>query len=608
MRRVFACAPQDAQRALFASIALLGPVEVLSAEFSVGDWNGSFTGLVTLGTMVREKDGDPTLINQANGQAIGVRATSTGGMNGDSGNLNFRQGDAVSTVVKAYADLAVKRQTAGISLRVKAWYDYALQDRDVPWGNYPNGLHGDTQLGDNGFPHRARFSGAALQNLYVYDTYSLAGRPLYLSLGEQTIPWGTNVTIAGGLSAIRPVDGAAAQRPGSVPEETEVPVPALFGRLRITEQATIEGYYQFRFVPGVTPGCGTFFATTDWIAPGCDVIFTGAVAGIAAPSNRDRLAAGAVVKRDATPSPSDSGLFGIGATYQHDSLHTLFGAYFARYNQTTFVTRDVVKSLRTGATPFVVGDPGGLNPRYLTRYPEGVKVFALNFDTRAKPWGFYGEISWRPNQPVGLNAGDQLAAITSNTTPTLLRADISALPPGGTLRGFDLLRTGQAQLGLERQFRDLLGASLLTLRGEVAVKHVDNLPDVTVRRYGRSDVFGAGPVKGVCAGGTIDTTKQCSNDGFVTRNAWGFNMSAAFTYVDVVPGLTLTPRALLAIDFKGWSYDGLFSEGRSFALLSLAALYREKYTATVAFGNYSGGRYSVIKDRSYVSLAAGVKF
>jgi hypothetical protein len=584
------------------------PLASAAADFKLGSWDASASGQVTLGTMTRADERDPTLINKANGDAIGVRALSTGGINGDSGELNFARRDTVSSVLKGFMDLGVKQGMRGAFLRAKAWRDFTLEDEDVPWGNTPNGLVGGMPLADSSFRRRARFSGLALQSLYVYDTFQVADRPLYVRIGEQAIPWGTRVSIGGGLAAIRPFDVAAAQRPGAVSEETEIPVPAVLARMAVNEKSNLEAYYQFRFRAGEVATCGTYFATTDWLAQGCDRVFTGAVAGVAAPTNRDRLAAGAVLKRDPTPDASDSGLFGLGATYRLDALDTLVGAYAARYNNPVFVTRDVVKSNRATGAAFVTGDPDGRNPRYMTRYPEGVKVFALNFESKPQPWTVYGELAYRPNQPVGLNAGDQLSAVTSNTAPTLLRASIAALPPGGVLVGFDRLKTLQAQAGFAREVRDVLGARSLTLGAEIAVKHVLNLPDVNVRRYGRSDIFGAGPVNGVCAGGSIDPAKQCSNDGFVTRNAWGFNLRAALTYADVLPGLTLSPRILLVQDAKGWSYDQIFSEGRTFILASLAGVYRDKYLATVAYANYGGGRYSVVKDRSYWSMTVGAKF
>ena len=587
---------------------LMAPLPLSAADFKIGNADASVTGLVTFGTAIRADTEDAFLINRANAAAIGIIGVAPGGANSDDGNLNYRRGDVVSTVLKGFVDFAIKQDKLGALLRVKAWHDFTLDDGDVPWGHTPNGITGGQPLSDAGFRHRAKFSGVALQDAYIYNTFSVADRPLYVNAGNQVIPWGGRVTIAGGLGALKPFDGPAAVRPGAAPEETWVPVPAVFGRLGVTERLNVEGYYQILFRPGDIPGCGTFFSTTDYTPVGCEQVVTGAVPGVSAPNDRQRLAAGAFLKRSPTPDASDSGLYGVGTTYKIGA-DTEVGAYFARYNNPIFLLTNATKTTRLIGAPFITGDPGGQNPTYFTEYAEGVRVFALNLESKFERWIAYGQVSYRPNQPVSLNAGDLLAAITSNTAPTPLRAQINALPPGGVLRGFDRLKAGQAQVGIVGQLPGLLGAAILSLGGEVGLKHVFDLPDVNVRRYGRADVFGNGPVNGICSsGGSPDLEKQCSTDGYVTKNAWGYRLSASLLYSNVLPNVDLTPRAVFGHDVKGWAYDGVFNEGRQALTLTLPAAYRKAYSATIAYTTYWGGSYSTIKDRDFLSLSIGARF
>ena len=59
------------------------------------------------------------------------------------------------------------------------------------------------------------------------------------------------------------------------------------------------------------------------------------------------------------------------------------------------------------------------------------------------------------------------------------------------------------------------------------------------------------------------TAIQCTQAGYVTSNAYGTRLNAALTYDNVfIPGLKLTPSIGLIWDMSGWSYDGIFNQGR----------------------------------------------
>src|SRR5678809_941132 len=55
-------------------------------------------------------------------------------------------------------------------------------------------------------------------------------------------------------------------------------------------------------------------------------------------------------------------------------------------------------------------------------------------------------------------------------------------------------------------------------------KGVPDLPDPAVTRFGRVDVFGQGPVNGVCPPPAVPT--QCATDGYVSRHAFGSRLRA----------------------------------------------------------------------------------
>ena len=74
-------------------------------------------------------------------------------------------------------------------------------------------------------------------------------------------------------------------------------------------------------------------------------------------------------------------------------------------------------------------------------------MFGLTFETRSTAGTAFGELTYRPNQPLQFNAADLLGAVLSPVAPTTLRSQERALPPGGTLSGFERHKNVQLQLG-----------------------------------------------------------------------------------------------------------------------------------------------------------------
>ena len=100
-----------------AAMLLVGGFAAFGAragEFNVGDVSVAVHGVIGAGTAVRTQSPDPALIPQANGAAAGVVGTAFGGRNQDDGNLNFRRGDAVSSVFKGLIDVEAKYGAFGI--------------------------------------------------------------------------------------------------------------------------------------------------------------------------------------------------------------------------------------------------------------------------------------------------------------------------------------------------------------------------------------------------------------------------------------------------------------------------------------------------------------
>ena len=590
-------------RRKFAAAATFALIPAAHAvNYDVGDGRLSIGGSVFFGTAIRTVKQDAVLLPNVNSSLVGITGqaiTPSTGKNQDDGNLNVSRGDAVATVVKGYLSLDYKWRDYGLLASGKAWYDYAAAQAGRPWGNIPNGLTAGEALSDAGALPRSKFGGIVTDNLFGYGRNQFANVSLDWRVGYQKLDWGNRYVVFGGLRDLNPLDLPAALRPGALrDEETRIAFPALFARLGMSSATSVEAFYQIHFQRNAPNECGTFFSAQDFVSEGCDKVMLGLG------SDRASLATGSYVKRAGTPHPSDAGQAGLALRHAVESWATEFGLYAAQFHsRSSFYS--AIKSLRTGA-PFVPGDPGDLNPQYFTEYPEDIRIFGATFDTRFRGGAVFGEFTYRPNQPLQYNSADLVAAFTSLTAPTPLRAQATAVAPGAEFHAWERHDGVQLQLGATGTIPNLLGASGLIWLAEAVYKGVPDLPDPAVIRFGRSDVFGQGPVNGVCPPPQAPT--QCSLDGYVSRNAFGYRLRAGLRYANAIDGIDLIPSVYFGHDVSGWSGDGGILQGRMLAIASLRANFAKGWTAEIAWQPTWGGTYNNLRDRSTAQANIGYQF
>jgi hypothetical protein len=556
------------------------------------------TGRVTFGSVVRTEANDPVLMTALNAAALGIPGVGSGG-NADDGNLNYRKGDTVSRALKAYLDFSAREGGFATLVRLKAWRDVGLENDGRPWGNSSSGYAPGEPLSDAGAPRLSRFSGVALSDAWVeYGTQLSAGGRVLARVGQQNLDWGARSGMPGGLEAINPKDLPALHRAGATPQETRVPMPMLFGRVESAAGLGVEGYYQTRFTPSALDVCGTIWSVSDYMTEGCNRVMTGQPLV----SDRARIPLGAYQKRLPTPKPGKAE-FGLGLTWKPQGAD--LGLYYARYNARTPMP-GLRRSTRNGPA-MIAGDPDGQNMAYFTEYPEGISITAFTYAVKRGATNLYGELSYRRNQPFMLSPSDVVPPFLNLAAPSLLRADVSAVPPGGLFHGYDSYSVAQAQLGLQHEWR--VGGVPFTAAIEAVEKHTVGLPDPTVRRYNRADVYGGGPIFGACtvpAGG--NAALQCTSRGYATTNAWAYRVRMDARFAAVLPGLDANASAALTHDVKGWSGDFLINEGRKTANLALRMEYRQRYLAEIAWLPTWGGDYNVTADRDTLAMAVGVRF
>ncbi|WP_167759771.1 DUF1302 domain-containing protein [Massilia horti] len=554
----------------------------------------NFSGRITFGSVLRTQESDPQLLTAINAAAIGLAGRGTGG-NADDANLNYRLRDQASRALKAYLDLSLREGDTSALVRVKAWHDFGLLHDNRPWGNSANGYAANQPLSDAGASRLTRFSGVALGETWLQQVGQLGGMRALGRIGQQSLNWGVGSS-QGGLEGLNPRDLPALHRAGAAPQETRVPLPMLFGRVEPRAGVAIEAYYQTAFRPHALDMCGTLWSMSDYMSEGCDRVMS----GNPPTSDRARVASGAYQKRLPTPKPG-AAEFGVGLNWKAASIATDFGFYYARYNSRMSLP-GLRRSTRVGPA-LIPGDPDGKNMAYFTEYPEGLSITALTFMHKRGPTSVYGELAYRPRQPFMLAPGDVVPPFLSPAAPSLLRADVDATPPGGLFHGYDNYRFLHTHAGVQHEWR--AGGVPLTASFEATAKHTFGLPSQAARRYNRADIYGAGPVFGVCPG---TNPLQCSLRGYATVNAYGYRLRLDARFAEVLPGLNANASAAFVHDVKGWSGDFVLNEGRRSANLALRLEYRQRYFAEIAYLPLWGGDYNQAADRDTLGAALGLRF
>ncbi|MBC3373660.1 DUF1302 domain-containing protein [Pseudomonas sp. SWRI92] len=593
--------------------SLAGPA--FGVSFNIGEIEGQFDSSLSVGASWSTSKANRDLIGVNNG-GKGLSQTS------DDGHLNFKRGETFSKIFKGIHDLELKYGDTGVFVRGKYWYDFELKDE--------NRLFKD--ISDSNRKEGAKSSGGQLLDAFVYHNYAIADQPGSVRLGKQVVSWGESTFIQGGINSINPVDVSAFRRPGAEVKEGLIPVNMFYVSQSLTDNLSAEAFYQIEWDQTVVDNCGTFFSQPDVIADGCSdnlrvlnkrSTIPGAFLPFLTANGVDVNEEGVLVRRGPDRDARDSGQWGASLKYMFEPLDTEFGAYFMNYH-----SRAPIFSA-TGAPAAAYASPLPLRPlivagnsQYFVEYPEDIRLYGLSFSTTL-PTGtaWSGELSYRPNAPVQLSTTDILFA---GVTPIPGFGDASVLDgsPGQDLHGYRRKEVTQFQTTFTHFLDQVMGASRLTLVGEIGVTHVGGLESKSEARYGRDPVFGPGELpNGFCdslndrtaAGGgqtANDVNSNCNNDGFTTSTSWGYRARAIWEYPDVFAGVNLKPNVAWSHDVKGYSPGpgANFEEGRKAVSLGLDAEYQNTYNASLAYTNFFGGDFSTVDDRDFLALSVGVTF
>ena len=614
--------------ALWVAAAWAAPSWAGSFDLDNG-WTGSWSSSLSLGSSWRASDRDSRLYGQANGALVGL-TDGSGANTIDEGNLNYGKGDRYTTLLKLFSEVELKKGDFGFLLRGKAWYDEALSRGKVKFGNQNNGYNGYSlsaspdgapgslgspqALSDDGFEKLNKFKGIYLLDAYAYDTFDVAGLPMQVRLGNQVVNWGESLFIQG-LNQINPIDVPSFRKPGAQLKEVFLPVPILHASQSLGQNGSIEGFWQMQWKnTPVEASCGNYWSVAGGnigASPGkCNNAVT------LVNSNPYGAAVNAYVPTREGREPKNAGEFGAAYRFSSEALDTEFGFYGMQIHSRTPIVSIQFEQNGT-ASPFSA----------LWEYPEKMKIMGISASTNLFGWSMGSELSHTRGVPVqvdgndlllsGLAAGGAIPGLAAGTPfgPNGTRA-AAAKAGDGYVAGYTRANKTQLQLNTVKAGNGILGAGQYLFIGEVAYQ-TNNLPDYkkdpNALRYNRAFIFGAGSSAAYggapCGPGTVAGSEGCANDGYVTKNAWGYRLKGELTYNDVLPGITLQPSLYWAHDVKGYSLDSQFLEGRKTVAVATRFSYAKQYNLELGAVRYNrNAKYDPLRDRGSYYMNAGMTF
>ena len=573
-----------------------------AVDFRLGDVRGQLDSQLSVGMSVSTTSADKRFIHVdtfRNGKDMRGQAAAR---TSDDKRMNYDKGDIFSKVFRGSHDLALTYNNSGAFFRGKYWYDFEQKD----------GSQRFYDINDSGRKPLEKASGVYLLDAFVYHNYFIGNNPGNIRLGRQVVSWGESTFIGNSINSINPIDVAAFRRPGAEVKEGLIPVEMIYLNQGLTSDLSMEAFYQLRWAPSVLDNCGTFFGA-DTLATGCiDRLVFG---GMDLPQGDPGLGVfppNIVVRARKNDEPKDSGQFGVAFRYFATAIDTEFGLYAMNYHSRT-PNYNTVQGVHTAIPIGAPTNPpglGGLNggAGYFFDYPEDIRLYGVSFQTNIGGTAVSGEFSYRPNMPLGITTGSMtVAGLTGNGG--VIGRNTTTYTLGDEIQGYDRKEMYQAQVTAIHFVERVLGASRLSLVGEVGVNYLAGLSHSDGSTfYGRDSLFGGSPtLDGSCySEDTGRGASWCEKDGFFSSTSWGYRGVATLDYSNVFRGVNLSPRLAWSHDVKGWGPN--FSEDAKSVSLGVRADYANKYSADLSYTTFFDGKYNTNVDRDFAAVSVSVTF
>ena len=327
-------------------------------------------------------------------------------INADDGDRNFDKWDMINNRYSIIIDGEIKYKNFGFFIRPRAFYDFAYSGSNANDSLFTNNninLYGgplnkkDEFMDETKNLHRDRVE---ILDAYIYGEFNLLGHKLNLRIGRQVVSWGESIYLLNSISSAQsPVDGTAANAPGTELRDIFLPVGQVYAQFDLSEFLTFEGYYQFQYEENHLDEAGAYFSTDDFL------FRAGRRMLIPIMPEKGIVAS---IDRKGIDYAKDSGQWGVALRYFSESLNdTDFGFYFINYHEKM---PEIIGSFSGGSavmdwTNLIPGQQGAIlnlmdKSSYEIKYAENVKLLGFSFGTVIGDTNVSGEVSYRCDYPV----------------------------------------------------------------------------------------------------------------------------------------------------------------------------------------------------------------
>jgi len=315
--------------------------------------------------------------------------------------------------------------------------------------------------GPGGYVRSKRSDGEILAqggtNMQYLDSYFFGKLPLWgereltFKLGRQLVNWGESTTLVlNSINSSNPVNANNFYRIGNQIEEDFVPINMIDVSFSPIDNLTVEGYYQLEWKPIEAPTPGTYFSDINVGTNNTGSFLTASFGQ--APEDPDCLAKlGDNILTGLTPTcatiqrlpdwePRTSGQYGVKLDYYFENLNngtdvslyyenyhsrlpyaSLFSAYpscgrregNARFNDATDSTSLVMDcpdfplfAKETDASKATSSALQVETAKFVLEYPEDIHLIGASFNTTVGSYSIQGEVAYRPNKPMQVDAHD----------------------------------------------------------------------------------------------------------------------------------------------------------------------------------------------------------
>ncbi len=590
---------------------------------------------LSFGVSLRTEERDKDLIWTGHGGSNRNAAS----INNDDGDLNYNQWDVFSTLIKGTTELEVSWRNFAAFTRLTAFWDPI-----VACSGGGRGAPGDLDFNEPDCTRRSkiapsarsrenRFEGGVVgAHFQVLDAFLEGGwdifeRPVDLRVGNQLISWGEGFFYQG-INQINPVDVTKLRVPGSEIKEALLPSPTVRLQTEILPGLGIDAYYQFFWNPTYLDPTGSYFSTNDLLGRGESLtadgvggdthglfqpnLIGGDPLGPADPGGTGLSAEELIfplrargVPRIRNDEPPDQGQGGVALRYFIEQAQTELGLYYVHYHSKTPVVGFEARGI-----PEVFSPPLGTNApwAYFRQYPEHVNLVGASFATQVLGAAIAGEISYRPDDPVPLNALVSAERFPDNLLGPTVRVD-----------GFETEHRLQfilnVLLSIARGTRwvgpvvEWIGANDISFVAEWGLVAYPGLGNPCAET-GNFNELGQSTAPTIQAGCTAYAGPPASGK-TVDEVSWGYQFRIGPNWFNPF-GLPIRFQP-----FFSWAHDvdgvtpGLnpFIQGRKAANIGVEVIYLDTWTGRMSYANFfGGGRANLINDRDFLSFSLSYAF